>query len=162
MRLFPAAAVFVLCLSFGLLRARELKRRSRLLNELRQLILEIEVNLRYTAPTLDELSESCCGVFGELLRQERESSPDIKQAWKSAVERLSDCPFCGRAEAALLDGLGQALGTSDTEGQLSILGLHRARLERLCTEAEQEQRTKGKLYRSVSALLGAGIAVLII
>ncbi len=162
MRLLPAFIAFLLCVCFGLIRARELKRRSLLLSELKQFLLELEVSIRYTAPTLDELSESCCGVFGELLRQERESSPDIKQAWKSAVKRLSDCPFCGRAEASLLNELGQALGTSDAEGQLSILGLHRTRLERLCTEAEQEHKTKGKLYRSVSALLGAGIAVLIL
>lgn len=162
MNIFPAALAFLLCLFFGFMKSGELKKRSLLLNELKRLIAELSVKLRYTAPTLDELSEDITGAFAELLREERAQTPDIKTAWGNAADRLAAFTFCQREEGALIKELGQALGTCDTAGQLSLLEMYGARLERLAETAEENSKTKGKLFRSVGALLGAGIAVLII
>lgn len=162
MNIIPAALAFLLCLSWGCMKSRALKKRSLLLDELKQIITEFSISIRCTAPTLDELSESCSGVFGELVRQQKKDNSDIKQAWKSATKQLSACPFCHKDEALILEEMGRNLGTCSAEGQLSLLEMYAAKLETLCKNAEEDLRTKGKLCRSVSALLGAGVAVLMI
>ncbi len=162
MRLACAAAVFLIFTLMGFAKSSELKLRWQLLEELKRLVTEFSVQIRCTAPTLDELADSCCGVFGELLRQERQSSPDIRTAWSRAAKRLSGCSFCGGEEGELLCELGRELGTCSAEGQLSLLELHAARLARLSGEALQALTARGKMFCTVGALLGAGAAILII
>lgn len=162
MRVLAALVIFALGVIMGYTKSTELKKRSQLLTELKQLIRELSVRIAYTAPTLDELSEDCGGLFGELLRNERSQACDIRAAWSGAVDRLSEYTFCGGEEAALMRELGSTLGTSDVQGQLSMLDMYAARLSVLSAAAEEALRTKGKMFRSVGALLGAGLAVLVI
>lgn len=162
MKLFAAFAAFITGVLWGISRSTRLRKRAQLLSELRQLITEFSVAIRCTAPTLDELAEGCGGVFGELLRAARNECPDIRSAWTNAVQQLGSCNFCGKDESAILTELGRELGTCSAEGQLALLELHQSRLDKLSQEAEDAAKSKGKLFRSVGALLGAGAAVLMI
>ncbi len=162
MNTIAALAAFGACTALGLWKSRLLKKRLSLLCELRQLAADFSVSMRYTAPTLDELSESCGGEFGLLLRQARQEGLDIKTAWSAAVAGLSSLPHCDKTEAELLSRLGTELGTCAAEGQLSILALYEERMKKLCGEAEQAAQLKGKLFRNVGTLLGAGAAILIL
>ncbi len=162
MNIIPALCAFLLCAVYGLNKSGELKRRSQLISELKQLVTEFSVRMRCTAPTLTELSESCGGVFGELLRRQCETSPDIRTAWENACAALLGCSFCKREEYLILSEMGRKLGTCSTDGQLSLLSLYSEQLSALSAEAEEALRTKGKLCRSVSALLGAGLAIIIV
>ncbi len=162
MRLLTAFLVFAAFTAGGLLKSSELKRRTLLLRELVRLVSDLSAAIRCTAPTLDELAEDCRGVFGELLRESRRASPDSRTAWLTAAKRLGGCTFCGREEAALLLSLAGELGTSPAESQLSMLKLYGERLQGLLSDAEQLSRSRGKLCRSVGALLGAGAAIMIV
>lgn len=162
MRLLPAALTFLICTMFGMMKSAELKKRAALLSELKQLAAEFSVSIRCTAPTLDELAGQCTGIFGELLRSELSQREDIREAWENAAMRLSQCSFCGKEESRLLTELGQSLGTCDAEGQLSLLEMYSEKLDKLCKSADEDSRTKGKLFRSVGTLAGAGAAILII
>lgn len=162
MRLVAAVCVFIIGAAWGILKSSELRRRVQLIAELKQLITEFSVAIRCTAPTLDELADGCGGIFGELLRNARHETDDIRSAWQTAAQQLSDCSFCGKEETAILTELGRELGTCSAEGQLELLELHQSRLDKLLTEAEVSAKSKGKMFHSVGALLGAGAAVLII
>lgn len=162
MRLFLAAAVFGLCTFYGFSASSDLKKRVQLLSELSQMTAGMALEIGYTAPTLDELAQGCRGAFAQLLRQELSETDDIHAAWSAATKRLSGYGFCGDEEAELLLKMGAGLGTSDAEGQLSMLSMYREQLSQLKTDAEERFRVKGKLMRSVGTLLGAGIAVLIV
>ena len=162
MRLVAAVWVFIIGAVWGILKSSELRRRVQLIAELKQLITEFSVAIRCTAPTLDELADGCGGIFGELLRNARQETDDIRSAWQTAAQQLSNCSFCGTEEAAILTELGRELGTCAAEGQLKLLELHQSRLDKLLTEADDSAKSKGKMFHSVGALLGAGAAVLII
>lgn len=146
----------------GFLKSLHLKKRVQLLSELRQLTSEFSVSIGYIAPTLDELADSCGGIFGQLLQQQRQHCPDIRAAWSKAVQQLSEYTFCEKQEAELLCDLGKRLGTCDANGQLSILKMYNEKFTVLCTQAEEIAATKGKMFRSVGTLAGAGAAILII
>jgi len=162
MNIALAAAAFIIGTFTGLWKSAELKKRALLISQLRQLTADISVSIRYTAPTLDELADNCTGVFGTLLCEARQGSLDIKKAWKQAAKRLSELPYIEAAEAEIIQKLANELGASDTEGQLSMLAMCEEKLKNISLEAEECVKTKGKLLRSVGALLGAGAAVLIV
>lgn len=162
MNLIPALAAFAICTVLGLWKSSQLKKRALLLSELTQLVADISLGIRCTAPTLDELSDNCTGVFGELLKSSRECAPDIKSAWKAASLKLAELPYAEKSEAELISRLGQSLGTCDAKGQLSLLEMYGEKLKRLSNEAEENAKVRGKLFRSVGTLLGAGVAILIL
>ncbi len=162
MRILIAAAAFTAGAVWGVCKSSTFHKRAQLISELKRLTTEFSIAIRCTAPTLDELARDCSGIFGELLRSEMQKCPDIRCAWQNAVQRLSVCGFCGKEETAVLSELGRELGTCSAEGQLAMLELHRCRLDKLSAEADECAKSKGKLFRSVGALLGAGAAVLII
>lgn len=162
MNLLPALGIFTAGAALGLWKSSVLKKRALLLSQLKQLTDELAAGIRYTAPTLDELSDSCTGIFGELLKDARQKSDDIKSAWQAAALSLSELPYAEESECGLMLTLSQKLGTCDSEGQLSMLKLYSEKLKRLSEEAEENAKTRGKLCRSVGTLLGAGAAILII
>lgn len=162
MNIILAAAAFALCTAGGLYKSALLKKRAALLYELRQLVSGFSIGIRYTAPTLDKLADGCGGVFGQLLQQARQTTPNIKSAWEAASAQLAALPFSDDGEVQLIAQLGRELGTCDAAGQLSILEMYAERLKKLSEQAEENAAAKGKLLRSAGTLLGIGAAILII
>lgn len=159
-----AAGILFLLLSgcWGVRRRLMLKRRCTLLGELRLLLEHYSIEISCTAPTLGELAAGGSGEFGEILRECAADSPDIRIAWKAAVERLAALPYCGAEEAALLQELGKSLGTCPAESELALLRLYSARLDRLSEQAEKVSEQKGRLYSSGGILAGLAAAVLLL
>ncbi len=58
--------------------------------------------------------------------------------------------------------LADIVGASDTEGQLSALEMIETLLQKQRNEAISAQQKKGKLYRSLGALAGASMVVLLL
>ena len=61
-----------------------------------------------------------------------------------------------------LVSISRILGASDAEGQLSALEVVEQNLKRNLEQAQQLCTTRGKLYRSMGALSGAALAILIL
>lgn len=62
----------------------------------------------------------------------------------------------------LMASLADIVGASDTEGQLSALEMIETLLQKQRNEAISAQQKKGKLYRSLGALAGASMVVLLL
>lgn len=162
MNVLPAAALFAACTAVGLRQSRILKLRVENLGELEQLCTEISLEMRCAAPPLERLAESLHGEFARLLNIELSNGRDIRGAWADSCEKLGKAAFCKTDERQLLKELGAALGTTSAESQLGLLELYRGRFSELRSAALEEYRQKGRLFRSVGALAGAGAAVLVL
>lgn len=84
------------------------------------------------------------------------SAPGV--LWEAAVSSDSAVPAAARH---ILISLGQTLGTTDCEGQLAALTLHRTQLVQAAQEAREVCQTKGKLCRALGLLGGAMAAVIL-
>lgn len=162
MNIFPAAALFAACTIIGLRQSRMLKLRAENLGELEQLCAQIELEMRCTAPPLEQLAKSLHGEFARLLEAEIANGSDIRSAWAASCEKLGRYSLCKSDEQQLLRELGAALGTTSAESQLGLLELYRGRFAELRMAAVEEYRQKGRLFRSIGALAGAGAAVLVL
>lgn len=80
------------------------------------------------------------------------------EAWKLSVRKSS----LHNSDKQLLLSLGDNLGTSDVEGQLSNCELHRELLENNLKNAREKCVRFGKLYTSLGVLGGFLIAVLVV
>ncbi len=162
MKILAGILAFLFCFFAGLSASYKLNKRKELLTELKVMLKDFEISMMYTAPPLLELMEHGNGLFSELLRNFLPEYSDLKAAWDKAADALSGKPQCGKEEILLLKELGEQLGTTPVEGQLSLLRLYYERMDVLLKSAEEECARKGKMFRSVGALIGIGAAILIL
>lgn len=57
--------------------------------------------------------------------------------------------------------LANIIGSSDTHGQLSAISMVEELLKRQRAEAQEAKEKKGRLYRSLGALAGAGMVIIL-
>lgn len=82
-------------------------------------------------------------------------------AWESAIEQSKDKMHLNDTDYSLLLSLSDIIGSSDTKGQLNAIGMVEKLLGDQRKEAQQAREKKGKLYRSLGALAGAGMVIIL-
>lgn len=141
-----------------------LKSRLSALKKMNYMIDEIIAFLRFKSPTVYEIVRELRedGRFEEFdfLSEISEDVP-FRQSWRNAV-RKNPPRGMTKSDAELLVDVGTQLGTSDTESQISNLGLQRTELMSALSDAEADYRKKSKLYRSMGVLAGAFISIMLI
>lgn len=162
MRTAAGLIVLLLFSVWGLRRRAMLKRRCGLIGELRLMLEHYSIEIACTAPTLEQLAAGTCGEFGERLRTCAAEEPDIRRAWSSAVQQLSELPHCRKDEVELLSELGRSLGTCPAESEVALLRLYSEKLDRLYDQSEKDSDRRGRLYSSGGVLAGLAAAVLLL
>ena len=136
------------------------------LKKINYLIDEIIILLRFKASTVYEITDHLAGneQFSDF-----EFLTDITSNKQSSFQNnwcnsLKSKPPSGLKsdDLEILSDIGKKLGTSDMEGQISMLNLQRTELEMRISAAEADCEKKTKLYRSLGVLAGAFISVMLI
>ncbi len=137
--------------------------------ELRKFIImldEMSVLIRFratrTRDLIDELSKQenlSNFVFLNLLTDFMDMEDDINISWKTAASRTL---FLTRSDKDILIGVGEQIGSTDVDGQLSMLELSRMLAEKNLNQAEDEYRTKGRMLRTVWMLCGLAAGIMVI
>lgn len=158
MRIAAAALILLCCALEGMRQSFSLKKRAEFLDEIVSMLTDFSIEIRFRAPTLDELLRTQTGSFARMVQKLTESGLDVRAAW----ERTCDAFSPKSEETALLRELGRSFGTSDSEGQLQLLELYTKRFSGLREAAEGEYSRKGKAFIRVGMLCGAAGAVLVL
>lgn len=147
----------------GFSAADSLKKRRDTTRLLRSLIIELSVSIRFRALDLYEIirflkSERSLDGLGFIKDLPSEYTPtdNFHEIWQTAVEK--DTSLKSEEKHILLE-LGAALGTSDIDGQMSVIEAASERIASLEKKLESDYFDKSRLYRSMGILFGimAGI-----
>lgn len=166
LRIMGAVCIFSASALLGIYLSENIRNKKERLVLTEKMLSEISDYIRWNSLTLHEiagrLSEK--NQFSELdfVRKLSENCKETRSfplAWENAVK--SDGTLCDE-EKKLLYEIGNSLGTTDTQGQLSALGLYKSRIEKMILEESEKYKVKGKLYRSLGAAFGAMTGILII
>lgn len=158
MRIAAAMLIMLCCSLEGLRRSGIIKRRVRFLDEIINMLTEFSIEIRFRAPTLEELLRNQTGEFALMVSENEKNGYDVVSAWEKACSYLPK----NSAELALLSEFGRSFGRSDSDGELQLLGLYTERFSKLREEAFSEYSRKGKAFVRVGVLCGAAAAVLIL
>ena len=152
----------------GLGAAEQLKRNSRTLWELETGLGLLEQELQLGGLTLEQLMEELAprspGESGRLFADcgaalSRRDRPAFPVLWEKLIgEREGWPPACRET----LGSLGQTLGRCDSPEQRQAIRQVRERLEALRRTAEEERRSRGRLFQTVGLTGGAFLAVLLL
>ncbi|MBQ8515733.1 MAG: stage III sporulation protein AB [Ruminococcus sp.] len=147
----------------GMAAASALKRQAVFCKTLCLFLEELEILMRWNGDTLpvlvDMLSQKPGYAPLRFLKEIRfsESEP-FSDAWRRAILEEHGLP---EELSQLLLSLGDSLGTSDLEGQMKTLEGYQLQARHISRNAEEQYRTKGKLYRSMGILGGMSAALLL-
>lgn len=137
--------------------------------ELKKFVLmldEMAILIRFRAIRTKEMIEEISNhesfsnfIFLNILVDCLELDDDINTSWRTAASRTV---FLNEGDKAILMGVGEQIGSSDIDGQLSMLELSKTLAERNLINAEDEYRTKGKMLRTVWCLCGLAAGIMFI
>ncbi len=138
-------------------------------HELKKIILmldEMATLIRFRAVRTKEMIEEIANhesfsnfIFLNILVDCLELDDDINTSWRTAAVRTF---FLNEGDKAILMGVGEQIGGTDIDGQLSMLELSKTLAERNLLNAEDEYRTKGKMLRTVWSLCGIAAVIMFI
>ena len=145
--------------------SKRLKERERFMSSVILLIKELTVQIRYTNTEIGVILKTASQneAYQNLLFiaacANISENGDFHPLWNDGVKKQ---PYLTPADRELLFALGDRLGETDLDGQLSFLELTCEMLKKQQQEASENYRKKGRMYRSVGFLCGlaAGIMVL--
>lgn len=164
MKLFGCLLIAAVCGTGGMLAAQRLSQRVMQLRLLIQLLNDMMNLLRYTLPTVGDLlltlaAQPCYQTLFFLTdAAETPSHAPFPDCWQRALE-LHPLP---QEEQTILLQVGNTLGSTDLDGQLSALSLCREQLQSLLLRAEAGQQSRSTLYRSMGLLTGLFLVILLI
>ncbi len=84
------------------------------------------------------------------------------EAWERSFEKTKEQLCLTAEELYIVSSFGKLLGVSDTSGQLENIELATARLELCEKQAIEDERRRGRLYRSLGVIGGIVLAVIFI
>ena len=155
-----------ICFIIGIVISASLKMRAVQLKKLLQMLDEMSILIQYKAMRTKELIAEIGKhdgfkdlIFLEILNESLELEEDINIGWKSAVKRTF---FLSNDDKDILLNVGEQIGNTDVNGQLSMLELNKSMIERNLAQAEMDYKIKGKMFRTVWGMCGlaAGIIML--
>ena len=85
---------------------------------------------------------------------------DFPTAWKKSIAE-SGCPYTAE-EKSKLSSLGEVLGTTDTDSQITMLNLYEEYMKDFLNKAEKSQSAYGRLSLLMGFLLGFAVFILVL
>ena len=163
MKLTGAMLLLGSALFCGCTAADRLRKNAAYIRLLRQLLTELMNELRYTLPPVSDLLRTLAGraayqrlTFLQIAAEQADSFPE---SWQNAVRQDRHLPADA---AAVMETVGQTLGATELDGQLSSLQLCAGRLSELQADAEHTAKEKGNLYRSLGLFGGLFLVILLL
>lgn len=149
----------------GLYFSFRLKEREKVMSAVMLLIKELSVQIRYTNSEIGEMlraaarNEAYERLLFVVLCSDMDSGENFHEKWNEGVNNQ---PYLTVRDREVLTALGDRLGETDCDGQLSFLEMTEELIRGQREQASADYLCKGKLYRSVGILCGLAAGIMII
>lgn len=169
MKIIGIALLAVMSVMCGCYASDGLKKRAAALKSFRTMVESIRLMVRYEALEVSDIVRRLSddgalrGLdFICLLKSymDEDNVTPFSKLWSKAAD--NGCESFNEEDMELIKRTGNVLGSCDCEGQLSALSSIMAQADRLIAEADEQYKSKGRLYRSLGAAAGALIAIVIV
>ena len=156
------------CTSIGFLLSRIFSDRLEDLKSLKTLLNILQNKIKFTHLPLYEIFEQ----IGEMNTKtkikriflkcgEKIKQMNIEKAWNDSIEEEMFFLNLNNEDIDTLISLGNTLGKTDVEGQISALEEFKERLDVQIREAEMQKNKNSKLYKSLGTIVGLVIVILL-
>lgn len=153
----------------GVLKAAELKERIRLLEEFLKMTLTLKGRIQYFRQPLIPLfaqvgtagNTSAFHLLKQCRKQLEEKQGEISQVWIQEAEKIYGRTAITGEDLEIICHMGSFIGQTDYENQQMQFSFLETRLQEQLTEAREDCRQKGPMYRRIG-FFGGAIAALVL
>ena len=170
-RTICAMMVIAGCYLIGRKAAKDLGERLFFIKDFIYCLNQMKIRLEFDIPPCSELltetrqrakSEDVKSLFLHVICG-LESHLDMEKAWeKAAADLEKNISYFKNEEKTAILRFGSLLGSSHKQGQLAGLDSTIAELEQIQSEITQVYASKTKFYKSIGAIVGIMLAIVII
>ena len=158
-------------IAIGQLKAKSYDNRVYHLQELITTLKVLESEMKYRMDPLPDLllrvSKIKEGMSATLLESaglllKSRNAFDMPECWREAVETAYLESALNKEDRRILTDLGIELGKTDMKNQSGMFQRTVSLLESQVTEAAEDKKTKGKMYKSLGAAIGVLIVIVLV
>ena len=160
--------ILICCTSIGFLLSRKYSDRVSELVTFSGFLKILQNKMRFTKMPLSEafkdlsnlksskaISEICLN-FSQNIKTEK-----CEDAWNRAIEDEMSYLSLNKEDISIIKKLGNTLGKTDIEGQMSEINEFNTLLQIQIKKAEEERRKNEKMYRSLGTIVGLAIVIIL-
>ena len=154
--------------SIGFLVSKKYEYRVCELKEFKNAMNMLETKIKFTYEPLNDIFKEISGNLQEKISiifsktSEYMKQTNTKDAWNISIEEEKENLSFNKEDFNIIKNLGNMLGKTDVEGQVSEIELTSNFLDMQITKAEDERRKNEKLYRNLGTIVGLAIVIILI
>lgn len=143
--------------------SQRLYQRIKLLEQIKLMINTIKTQIEYCNTPVREVLERFKNLeFISNCIKAWEQGQQFPQAWSDSVYESNNLNALKKIDKEILNAFGNAFGTTDLNGQLSICSFYISQVEENLNDAKEQYKMYGRLYCAMGILSGAAIAIILI
>lgn len=160
--------IFGASTSIGFLMSKKYKNRVIELREFKNAINTLEAKIKFTYEPIPEIfnqiSENSQNNIFKIFRKASEyiGENTTKEAWYKAIEELKPVINLNNEDIKIIQDLGNLLGKTDIEGQISEIKVTSNFIDTQIIKAEEERKKNEKMYRNLGTIVGLAIVIILI
>lgn len=160
--------IFGASTSIGILMSKKYKNRVVELREFKNAINTLETKIKFTYEPIPEIFSQISTMvknnISDIFKKAREYMEDntTKEAWDKAIEQLTPHLNLNNEDIKILQDLGNLLGKTDVDGQISEIKVTSNFIDAQIIKAEEERKKNEKMYRNLGTIVGLAIVIILI
>lgn len=158
--------IFVTSVLIGFSLNERLNDKIKILKSIKSLLQQFKIEITYQMPTLTELFSECTDYnISQLTNNISENLKNGLTSEKSIINGI-ECSSCvsvlSKEEKYFITDVLSKLGTSDTDGQISLLENAVERIDYYIENAIEDKRKNSKVYMTASIYIGLVIIIVLL
>ena len=160
--------IFGASTSIGVLMSKKFKNRVIELREFKNAINTLETKIKFTyepiAEIFSEISNNLQHNISQVFNMTGKYLDDntTKDAWNKAIDETKISLNLNDEDINIIRNLGNLLGKTDVEGQISEIKVTSRYIDTQIIKAEEERKKNEKMYRNLGTIVGLAIVIILI
>lgn len=149
----------------GILISKKYSKRVEELREIKTALNMLETKIRFTYEPLPEVFNQIASTtsqnIGEIFSKASFNMKDMvaQEAWEKALEETN--LNLNQEDLNILKKMGNLLGKTDADGQISEIRLTNSFVNMQINKAEEEKNKNAKMYRTLGTVIGLAIVIIL-
>ena len=150
----------------GLLVSKKYLNRTEELKQIKTVISTLETKIKFTYEPLPEIFEQISKTSAVNIARifktanKKMKTVSVKEAWEESIDTVN--LSINQEDKNILKELGNMLGQTDVDGQVSQIEVTKSFIDMQIEKAEEERKKNEKLYKTLGITVGLAIVIVLI
>lgn len=162
-KIITMLGIFFICLYIGNYKAKNYENRVIELNKFQNALVMLKSKIEFTHEPIKTIFEDISRIIYEdnnnIFEMTLNNTKDICGSWNNSINILKT--NLNKEDKEVMRMFGKMLGKTDIKGQINEIELSMELIKRQINNAEKEKEKNFKLYKTMGAVIGLGICIIL-